>query len=383
MNKTLVLSLIVLSQFFGTSLWFSSNAVLADIAMAHHLNSPNLLANLTIATQVGFILGSLCYAIFNLADRFKANLVFSISIFLAALANGAITLSNLSFETIFLFRFLTGVFLAGVYPVGMKIAAHFFPKTVSKALGILVGALVLGTAFPHFVASFNINLPWDLVILTSSGLAFLGGLLMLFLTTPAKNNFQKIDFTIIPKLFNEKKFTQACIGYFGHMWELYTFWAFVPLLITAFVEQKSTHLNISLWSFIVISSGALGCVVAGKLALKKGSLTVSNWALYGSIICCALSPFSFTFPPLLFFGFLIFWGITVVADSPLLSTLINKNALQNYNGTALTLSTSIGFGVTICSIFIFNQLLEQLPIPLIFGILALGPITSILALRKK
>lgn len=382
MKNTLILTVIVLSQFFGTSLWFSSNAVLEEIALAHQLTNANLLANLTIATQIGFILGSLCYAVFSIADRFKANIVFSISIVLAALANGAITLPNLSFEQVFLFRFLTGVFLAGVYPVGMKIAAHFFPKTVSNALGVLVGALVIGTAFPHFVASFNINLPWSTVILTSSCLAFLGGILMLFLNTPSKSKFQQIDFSIIPKLFTQKKYTQASIGYFGHMWELYTFWTFAPLLIQAFVEKHTLDFNISLWSFIIISAGALGCVIAGKLALKKGSLTVSKWALYSSLACCLLSPVSFYFSSNLFLFFLIFWGITVVADSPLLSTLVNKHSLKNYNGTALTLSTSIGFTVTILSIAVFNFLLQYISVPFVFILLAIGPLVSIIALKN-
>lgn len=383
MKNTLILTIIVLSQFFGTSLWFSSNAVLEEIAIAHHLTHTNLLANLTIATQIGFILGSLCYAAFCITDRFKANWVFSYSIVLAALANAAITLPNLSFEWIFLFRFLTGVFLAGVYPVGMKIAAYFFPTTVSNALGVLVGALVLGTAFPHFVASFNINLPWSTVILTSSALALIGGFLMFFLATPSKSKFQKIDFSIIPKLFAQKKYTQSSVSYFGHMWELYTFWTFIPLLIKSYRHQNALDFNISLWAFVIISTGAIGCVLAGKLALKKGSLEVSKWALYSSFICCLLCPLSFYFSPSLFLGFLIFWGVTVVADSPLLSTLINQNSLKNYNGTALTLSTSIGFTVTIVSIALFNYLLQFISVSYVFIILSIGPLASILTLKKK
>ncbi|MDO6801564.1 MFS transporter [Wenyingzhuangia sp. 1_MG-2023] len=383
MNKTLILSLIVLSQFFGTSLWFSSNAVLPSIAEAHHLTNSDLLANLTIATQIGFILGSLCYAIFNLADRYKANIVFSISILLAAASNAAITLPHLNFELVFLFRFLTGFFLAGVYPVGMKIAAHFFPKTVSKALGVLVGALVLGTAFPHFIASFKINLPWDIVILTSSILAVVGGILLFFLDTPSKNNIQKLDFSILPKLFTKRDFNKASIGYFGHMWELYTFWTFVPLLISTYTQENELDINNSLLSFIVIGVGAFGCVLAGKVANRKGSLSVAQWALYGSLFCCLLCPFSFYLSPIFFYIFLIIWGITVVADSPLLSTLINNRCLQNYNGTALTLSTSIGFIFTIISISFFNYLLQFISIPFVFLLLAIGPLASILALRKN
>ncbi len=384
MNKTLILLIIVLSQFFGTSLWFSSNAVLLDISKAHHLNNPNLLTYLTIATQLGFIIGSLCYAVLNIADRYKANFVFTLSIILGALCNAAIVLPNLSFEQIFLCRFLTGAFLAGVYPVGMKIAAHFFPKTVSNALGVLVGALVLGTGFPHFVASFQINLDWSYVILSSSSLAILGGIMMFFLHTPAKKTIQKIDFSIIPKLFKKEDFKTACFGYFGHMWELYTFWAFAPILIKAYANHHNlTDLNTSLASFIVISSGAIGCIIAGKLALKNKSIQVAKIAMYTSALCCLVCPFSFYFSPHVFGTLLIVWGITVVADSPLLSTLVNKTALQSYNGTALTLSTSIGFTITIISIALFNFLQQLIPIPTTFILLAVGPLLGAFALIKS
>lgn len=381
MKKTLLF--IVISQFFGTSLWFSSNAVLLDIAKAHQLDSANLLTYLTIATQLGFIIGSLFYAIFNIADRYKANLVFSLSISLGALANGAILFPHLSFNTVFLFRFLTGLFLAGVYPVGMKIAAHFFPKTVSNALGVLVAALVLGTAFPHFIASFHINLSWTTVITTSSILAILGGIIMLFLNTPAKKEIQKIDFTIIPKLFQKKDFRAACFGYFGHMWELYTFWAFVPLLVNLYTSKHHLITNTSLWVFIIISTGALGCIVAGKMALKKNSLNVAKFSMYVSAFCCLLCPISLYFSPIVFLVYLLIWGFFVVADSPLLSTLVNRNCDKNYNGTGLTLSTSIGFSFTIISIGLFNYLQNFIPISYIFMILAIGPLLGILALNKK
>ncbi|MGY5354578.1 MFS transporter [Wenyingzhuangia sp. IMCC45467] len=383
MNKTLVLTLIVLSQFFGTSLWFSSNAILSEIANAHHLESTNLLANLTIATQLGFIIGSLFYALLNVADRFYANNVFSLSIFLAAMANAAILLPNLNYSSVFLFRFTTGFFLAGVYPVGMKIAAHFFPKTVSNALGVLVGALVLGTALPHFTASLNINLPWFTVILTSTGLAVIGGVLMLFLKTPPKDRIQKVNLKIIPLLFNQKDFKAASYGYFGHMWELYTFWAFVPLLITTYKTNHHIDLNISLWSFIIISSGALGCVIAGKIAIKKDTKKTVKIALITSAFCCLLSPLSFLFSTNLFIIYLIIWGISVVADSPLLSTLINKTSIKNYNGTALTISTSIGFFITIISIYLFNFLLNYFSIEYVYSILIIGPLISIFHLNKK
>ncbi len=383
MNKTLILILIVLSQFFGTSLWFSNNAVLDSIAESHHLNNSNLLTSLTIATQLGFILGSLAYAILNLADRYKANIVFSISVFIGALTNVSILLSNLSFEQIFSIRFLTGFFLAGVYPVGMKIAAHFFQKKLSNALGVLVGALVLGTAFPHFIASFNININWKYVILSSSILALLGSFIMLFLNTPAKKEIQKINFSIIPKLFKQKEFKYAAMGYFGHMWELYTFWTFTPLILSYYKQQHALNYSISLWSFIIISSGSLGCIIAGKLAHQKGSLKVTKWTMYISVFCCLLSPLSILFPSTLFLIYLVIWGISIVADSPLLSTLVNQASLKNYNGTALTISTSIGFFVTIISIYALKYAMNYISLPNALIILAIGPIIGIYQLNKK
>ena len=382
MNKTLVLTLIVLSQFFGTSLWFSSNAILTEIATAHHLVSKNLLANLTIATQFGFIIGSLGYSLLNIADRFYANKVFSLSILLASLANAAILIPDLNFSFVFLCRFSTGFFLAGVYPVGMKIAAYFFPKKVSNALGVLVGALVLGTAFPYFIASFHINLSWVTVIIVSSSLAMIGGVLMLFLSTPPKKEIKKINLQIIPKLYKNKVFKAASIGYFGHMWELYAFWTFLPLLILAYKNEHQINLNVTLWSFLIISSGAIACTIAGKIAIKKDTKKLASLSLIISATCCLLTPFSFYFPKTLFIIYLFIWGMFVVADSPLLSTLINKTSLKNYNGTALTFSTSVGFFITIISIYLFNLLLNHFRIDFVFILLITGPLISIFYLIK-
>lgn len=377
MNKTLILVLIVFSQFFGTSLWFSTNAILSSLARVHQLDSQNLLANLTIATQLGFIVGSLLYAFLGLADRFFANIVFSISIVLAALANASILIPNLNFPLVFLFRLLTGFFLAGVYPVGMKIAAYFFPKSVSSALGVLVGALVLGTSFSHFTMSFDIKLTWEAVIYSSSGLAVLGGILILFLKTPPKENIQTMKINTLPLLFKKKKFKTATFAYYGHMWELYTFWAFIPLLITTYKANQDSLLNSNLLTFMIISIGALGCVLVGKIAVKKDLAKITKIALMTSGICCLLCPLSFYFPTYIFVPYLMIWGISFVADSPLLSTLINDTCDPNHNGTGLTISTSIGFFTTIISLYLFNILLNTMPIQYVFTCLALGPFLSV------
>jgi MFS family permease len=265
----------------------------------------------------------------------------------------------------------------------MKIAAYFFPKKVSNALGVLVGALVLGTAFPYFTASFQVNLSWRAVIITSSSLAIIGGILMLFLKTPPKKEIQKINLQIIPKLFKNKDFKAASIGYFGHMWELYAFWAFLPLLILAYKNEHQINLNVSLWTFLIISSGAIACAIAGKLAIKKDTKKVASLALIISAVCCLLAPISFYLSPFLFMIYLFTWGMFVVADSPLLSTLINKTSLKNYNGTALTLSTSIGFFITIVSIYLFNLLLNHFRIDFVYSLLIIGPLISVFHLNKN
>lgn len=383
MNKTILLLIIVICQFFGTSLWFSSNAVLAELAKAHHLNVDNLLANLTIATQLGFIVGSLLYALLNLADRYKANWVFSISVIIASLCNAGLVLSNLNFETIYTFRFLTGFFLAGVYPVGMKIAAFHFPTRVGKALGVLVGALVLGTAFPHLMYALQLDLPWFYVIITSSILAFSGGLLMFFLDTPAQKTFNKVDIKVIPQLFKKEKFRQSAMGYFGHMWELYAFWAFVPVLILAYTKTHQLSWNTSLINFIVIAIGAISCTVLGKWSIKKGALPLAKLSLIVSGICCLLVPFSLYMPLPVFMAYVLIWGFFVVSDSPLLSTLVNQHSIKAYNGTALTISTSIGFSITIVSMFVINQLLNYFPIQQVLLILGIGPLVGLWQIKPK
>lgn len=383
MNKSFVLTLIVISQFFGTTLWFSPNAVLNNIVNAHNLSNLSLLGTLTIATQFGFILGSLIYAFFTLADRFPAHKVFSVSILLASLCNLGLIWTPLSSFQLIAFRFLTGFFLAGVYPIGMKIAAYHFPKRLSNALGILVGALVLGTAFPHLLKALELQLSWKYVIVTTSILASIGSMLIHFVPTPKSNSINKLNFKIIPDLFKNKAFRKASFGYFGHMWELYAFWTFCPLIISYYTELHQLNWNNSFINFSTMAIGFVGCIVAGKLALTKNITSTITTLLIISGLCCLLLPFLITTGSYLFIPFLLLWGFTVVGDSPLLSTLVSNSSIKNYNGTALTLSTAIGFLITIGSIGLLNFLKAYIDLPSIFMFLAIGPILSILSLQNK
>jgi predicted MFS family arabinose efflux permease len=373
-----ILPLIVISQFAGTSLWFAGNAILPELQRELHLQG-NAIGNITSAVQLGFIAGTFVFAILSVADRFHPSRVFFISSLLAALANLSVIWVAKDFYTLLTLRFITGFFLAGIYPVGMKIAADWFESGLGKALGFLVGALVLGTAFPHLLKVGSYELPWKQVMYVTSAVAAAGGLMMLLLV-PA-GPFRKRGSAFHPKalihIFRSPSFRAAAGGYFGHMWELYTFWAFVPVLLQAHQQQTGAVYSIPLWSFITIGVGALSCVAGGYISQKAGSERVAFFSLMLSMLCCFLLYFFIQGPGYVFLPFMIFWGVTVIADSPQLSTLVAQTAPQENRGTALTFVTCIGFAITIVSIQVISLFYQNDKQILILMLLLLGPMYGI------
>ncbi len=279
-------------------------------------------------------------------------------------------------------RFFTGFFLAGVYPVGMKIATGWYRRGLGQALGYLVGALVVGTAFPHLLKGTTQSLPWQHVIITISLLAALGGLFMLLLVPdgPDAKMGTKFNSKALAIIFRSKDLRCASFGYFGHMWELYALWAFFPILIKAYSVTAGKPLNVSFWSFAVIAAGCLGCIGGGHLSMRFGSPSVAFIQLLASGICCLMSPLIFHTPPALFLGFILLWGITVVGDSPQFSALTAQTAPQELVGSALTIVTCIGFLITIFSIQFINFSLNFLAPEFIFLLLVPGPIIGLLNL---
>ncbi len=382
-----VLPIIVIAQFCCTSLWFAGNAILPQLIGKYHWGASSL-GNLTSAVQFGFILGTLLFAFLSLADRFSPSKLFFISATFGAIFNLMGLYFADKFGLLLSLRFLVGFSLAGIYPVGMKIAADYYQKGLGKSLGYLVGALVVGTALPYLIKSMLGNeLPWAWVLITTSALAFLGGLAMVVFVNdgPHHKRMQTFDLKIIFKIFKNKPLKAAAYGYFGHMWELYTFWAFVPFLLTFYASlHHITILKTSFYSFIVIGIGGLACVMAGYTSQYFGNKNTAAIALFLSGLCCLLSPLFFiwaSFP--VFIAFLIFWGFNVVADSPLFSTLVAQYAEPSSKGTSLTLVNAIGFSITIVSIqFISFLQTHILPIYL-FMILAIGPLFGLISLYKK
>jgi MFS family permease len=381
-----VLPVIVVSQFLCTSLWFAGNSVIGDLAKTFEL-TPDFLAHLTSAVQLGFIGGTFVFALFAIADRFSPSLIFFISALIASFFNLVICLNGIHVTELLVFRFLTGFFLAGIYPVGMKIASDYYQQGLGKSLGFLVGALVLGTAFPHLVKTFTTHLPWRYVVYSTSALSAAGGLCLWLLVPdgPNRKHGQQINFTAFVTGFKKPDFRAAAFGYFGHMWELYTFWAFVPVILLSFKNQNpQTDINIPLMSFLIIGFGSLACVFSGYASQYFGVKKTATMFLLLSGLCCIASPLLLIGNSLyLLLAFLFFWGLVVIADSPLFSTLVAQSAPVESKGTSLTIVNCIGFSITIISIQFINLLTPYIKPQFIYMVLAMGPLLGLLALTRN
>jgi MFS family permease len=373
------LAIIVFAQFAGTSLWFAGNAVLAG-------QPQYSAAALTASVQVGFICGTLLFSLLAIADRWPATVVFLCCSLLGAMANALIPFFLEHVEGVLALRLASGFFLAGIYPVGMKIAAERFPQGLGKAMGWLVGALVLGTAFPHLLKGQLSQWSPALLFWAISILAASGGIL-LYLLVPAspKKNAPPVAFWgNIKKVWQEKPFRKPALGYLGHMWELYTFWAFVPFLLQSHSHFAAQNLQPGRFAFAIIAMGFVGCVLGGIMAAKKGSALVSRWAMLVSGACCLLLPLALQSSFTVYLLFLAIWGFAVVADSPQLSALAAQTAPPQLKGTALTLLTCAGFALTVVSLLFIQYLAAHLSQPhLALVALAPGPLFGAMALRKS
>lgn len=354
---------------------------MADLQQAWQLPDGSL-GYVTSAVQIGFIIGTLAFAILAIADRFSPRKVFFACAIVGSAASLGVTLIPETFEGLLLLRFLTGFFLAGIYPVGMKIATGWFADGLGRALGYLVGALVLGTALPHLLRALGADLPWEYVIVSVSALAATGGTIMLLFVPdgphlPAPSPFNP---GALKAAFNTPGFRASAFGYFGHMWELYAFWAFIPVWLTAYAIRTEATLDIPLWSFIIIAIGFFGCAIGGFLSTRHGSAKVAGVQLTASGLCCLASPIAFMLSPPLALAFLLFWGMTVIGDSPQFSALNAATAPKAYVGSALTIANCIGFSITVVSIQLLSTLADLISPQYLFLALTPGPILGLIAL---
>lgn len=377
-----VLPVIVLAQFAGTSLWFAINAVMPDLQRQMGWPASDV-GRLTSALQLGFIAGTLVFAILTIADKYSSRLVFLICSLAGALCTLGALLQVESFSALLFWRACTGFFLAGIYPVGMKIAAQWFPKGLGVALGWLVGALVLGSASAHGIRAVSRELPWSTVMLSVAGLAASGGLMLYALIPePAHKPAQAkhlpyLQWQALATIWTDRRVRSSVLGYFGHMWELYTLWVLVPLILATQFEGSA----LSMAAFAVIGVGALGCIVGGMMAQRWGSAKVASLQLFISGICCVLAPWLLNAPAEWMMAWLVVWGITVAGDSPQFSTLTASNAPPQAVGSVLTLTNCIGFGISIVSIELFTSLSATVALSALLPWLCIGPLLGLLAMR--
>ena len=374
-----ILPILVLAQFAGTSLWFAVNAVMPDLQQ--QMGWPaSAVGRLTSALQLGFIVGTLVFALLAIADRFSARRVFLFCALAGALCTLGALMRIASFTELLLWRAATGFFLAGIYPVGMKIASQWFPEGLGVALGWLVGALVLGSASAHGIRALSVELPWATVMMSVALLAAAGGLI-LFMAIPEPPSYtaisKKLEWQALATIWTDWRVRASVLGYFGHMLELYTFWVLVPLILATQLNGQA----LSLAAFGVLGIGALGCIGGGWLAKRWGSARVATVQLSMSGICCLLAPWLMSAPLIWFLLWLAIWGITAAGDSPQFSTLTASNAPKHAVGSVLTLTNCMGFALSIVSIELFTSLAQEHQLASLLPWLGIGPLLGVLAMR--
>ena len=344
---------IVVAQLFGTSLWFSANSAADDLIRTWGI-VPADIGTLTNAVQLGFILGTLTFAISGLADRYPASRIFAVCAILGAIGNAAFALFATGMAVGIPLRFAVGFCLAGVYPLGMKLVVSWVPERAGAALAQLVGMLTLGTALPHGIRLAGAGWSWQATILVSSALA-LAAAAMIFRLGDGPHLKRRHD---APPLrlgrvfyaFSVREFRASALGYFGHQWELYAFWTLVPALVLLSGLATPGSTTLSGLSFAIIGIGALGCILGGWWSQHIGSARVAATALALSAMCCAVFPFSMNWPAWIKIGLLFLWGASVVADSPHFSALSARACAPEIVGSALAFQNSIGFAITMLSI---------------------------------
>jgi MFS family permease len=373
---------IAVAQLFGTSLWFSANSAADDLRRAWGASVSDI-GILTSAVQLGFILGTLVFALSGLADRFPASRIFTVCALLGAGFNACFAWLSTGIASGAVFRFAVGICLAGIYPIGMKLIVSWVPERTGSALAYLVAMLTLGTALPHALRLIGATWKWQYVIVSSSTLAALAALLIYVQGDGPHLALRKgipgARTGAVLGAFASRDFRAAALGYFGHMWELYAFWTIVPLLIVRTSLNLNLHnVKVSGLAFAIISAGAFGCVVGGLFTHRWGSARVAAVALSLSGLCCFIFALAWrAFSPVGLLALLLVWGAAVVTDSPQFSALSARACPPTLVGAALAIQISVGFAITIVSIAIATGLFDRLGAEVAWVLLP-GPLLGLL-----
>ena len=366
------------------SVWFSTAAVLPSLVGAWGISTGDA-SWLTTAVQLGFVAGAILSALANLADRLPIRLAIAGGAIGAALTNLLVALIAHSLLSALPLRFLTGMSLALVYPLGVKLMASWFLGGRGLAMGIVLGALTLGSAAPQLVNAFG-TLDWRGVLVATSAIAMCGGLAALSLRQgPLLKPGAPLRPGYVIEMFADRRQRLINFGYLGHMWELYAFWTWLPTFLAAGLAARGVgdgRTTVSLLSFAAIGiAGVAGCVVAGAAARRAGSLPVAQLALALSGTCCLVSGLVYGAAPWLLVAVVAVWGFAVIADSAQFSAALSDAADPHYVGTALTAQMAIGFVITVATIRLLPVVADQIGWRWAPTALALGPAAGVLALR--
>ena len=365
------------------SLWFSGSAVTPALTGEWKL-SAGAASWLTLSVQLGFVAGTLLSALLNLPDIISPRHLFALTAAAGAIFNASFGWFAHDATVAIPLRFLTGMCLAGVYPPAMKILATWFVRGRGLALGTLIGALTLGKATPYLINGIG-SQNWRSNVLFVSLLAVIGGVIVLLFVGdgPLALPAARFDLTQIGKVFRNRGVRLASLGYFGHMWELYAMWTWIPFMIRASLASRHSDPALAeVGSFLVIGCGAIGCVLAGLIADRAGRTIVTSWAMAISGTCCLVIGLMFGASPIALLLVAAIWGASVVADSAQFSACVTELGDPQYLGTALTIQTCLGFLLTTISIELIPQVERIVGWRFAFVILAPGPLFGVIAMMR-
>ncbi|HEX5474521.1 MAG TPA: MFS transporter [Vicinamibacterales bacterium] len=374
-----MLLLVAAGEFLGMTLWFSATAASPAIAREFALGGAAR-AWLTMAVQAGFVVGTLVTATSNLADAINPRRLFAIGAAAGAVMNASIVIAG-SAGAVIALRFATGVALAWVYPPGLKIAAGWFRERRGTALGIVVGALTVGSAFPHLLNWLAAAAPWRVLVLTSSGLAVAGAVLVGVWVQdgPYVSASAPFDPRAAAAVLHIRGVRLAILGYLGHMWELYAMWTWIATFAAASLGAASAG---SMVAFIAIASGSAGCIAAGFWADAWGRPLVAGVAMLVSAACALASPALFGAPAAVLLAIAVLWGFSIVADSAQFSAMVAEHSPRTQVGTALTLQTSAGFLLTMASMRLVPAVSAATTWRWAFVVLVPGPLLGAWAMKR-